>query len=67
MQQNNNIFLDLEFKIPSEKDKLPPLEYRPLSPRQYLDFIEMGIKFLPDFRSACERHMKNAPKVRFTL
>lgn len=68
MKKNNNMPLgDLKFKIPSHEDKSPALEYHPLTPSQYLEFIEIGMKLLPDLDSARERNFSNAPTVRFSL
>lgn len=67
MKTNRSIDLDLEFKIPSKDDARIPLQYAPLSPRQYLDLIEAGIKLLPDVEAAMKRHQRNAPTVRFEL
>ena len=68
MKKNNNISLDdLKFKIPSREDKSPALEYHPLTPSQYLEFIEIGMKFLPDLNAARERSFTHAPTVRFSL
>ncbi len=66
-QKNNRPSSDLKFKIPSFKDMPPALEYHPLTPSQYLDFIEIGIKLLPDLKAARERSFTHAPTVRFSL
>ena len=58
---------DLKLKIPSHEDKSPALEYHPLTPSQYLEFIETGMKLLPDLKAARERNFSHAPTVRFSL
>ena len=67
LQKENNSILELEFKIPTEEDRPLPLEYHPLSPQQYLDFIMLGIKMNPNIKKALEYHMKHGPTVRFEL
>jgi hypothetical protein len=68
MRQKNRISSgDLKFKIPSREDKRIALEYHPLTPMQYLDFIETGIKLLPDLEAARDRNFLDAPTVRFSL
>jgi hypothetical protein len=68
MKQKNSLpSSDLKFKIPSREDKHPSLEYHPLTPTQYLNFIETGIKLLPDLKAARERSFTHAPTVRFSL
>jgi len=68
MQPKNNLSSsDLKFKIPSSKDMRQALEYHPLTPMEYLTFIETGIKLLPDLEAARKRNMKHIPKTRFRL
>ena len=67
LQRKNNSFLDLEFKIPTEADRPPPLAYHPLSPRKYLDFISIGIEMCPENLEKAKHDLKRAPKVRFEL
>ena len=68
MRKNCSISLgDLKFKIPSRKDEPPALKYHPLTPRQYLNLIETGIKLLPDLEAARKWNMSCAPKTRFKL
>ena len=68
MQQKNSLAaLELKFKIPSSKDMHPALEYHPLTPTEYLNFIETGIKLLPDLEAARKWNMRHAPSVRFKL
>ena len=68
MKKTNNMSSgDLNFKIPSSEDQSTALEYRPLTPSQYLEFIEIGMKLLPDLNAARERSFTHSPTVRFRL
>ncbi|HCE45653.1 MAG TPA: hypothetical protein DET40_19090 [Lentisphaeria bacterium] len=66
-QTKKSLRAGLKFKIPSYEDKTPALEYHPLTPSQYLNFIETGIKLLPDLKAARERSMLHAPTAKFRL
>lgn len=57
----------LTFKIPGKGDRRPKATKSHFSSRDYLDFIELGIKISSDIKSARKFHMKHSPKVRFTL
>jgi hypothetical protein len=61
------IDLDLDFNTLGEGEKEPKLKYNPLSPREYLDFLEASSRCLPDLSLAREEHMKSYPRTRFTL
>lgn len=59
--------LELEFKTLTDKDREPELKFHPLTPTEYLDFLEASSKCLPDLNAAKKRHMENHPQVQFTL
>jgi len=63
-----NDLLSIEFKIPSAQDLKKNIKYNPLSPKDFLEFIEAGLKLTPDFDSYRKARLKEAPcSVRFKL
>ena len=65
--KKNKLDLDLEFKTLSDEDIEPKLKFHPLTPREYLNFLEASFKCLPDLASAKKRNMAIHPRVKFTL
>lgn len=61
-----NKSFDLNLKKPvgeyEVKDK-----YFSLRPEQYADFIEAGMKLLPDKKAVIKKRNKNLPKIKFKL
>lgn len=57
---------DLSFKIPSTNVR-PSIKHCTLTPKQYLEFIEYGIKLTPDFKRFLKMKKISFPKVRFKL
>ena len=58
--------LDLEFKIPTEDDFVNnKREYKPLSFKQYLEFVELGLKMGKNAGKSIAYGAKRFPTVRF--
>lgn len=64
--KNKQIKKDLDLKILRAADR-KIRKYHPLSPKEYLEFIDTTIKLLPDSKKAMELSMRNYPKVPFYL
>jgi hypothetical protein len=59
--------LSLTFKKPSSLDVRPRLKNHALPPKHYLDFIECGIKLLPNTKALRRRRFEQGPTVRFKI
>ena len=57
---------NLNFKIPSTKETEHPIK-RTLTPKQYAEFIEYGVKLAPNFKKFLKLNTRSFPKVRFKL
>ena len=66
MKDKAHYDLSLVFKIPRKTYKCGFGE-KTLTPAQYAEFVEMGLKILPDIGKEREFRIKNAPKVPFKL
>ena len=42
-------------------------KYLSLTPEQYADFIETGLKLLPDLKAVLKKRKKDIPTVKFKL
>ena len=61
----NNKF-DLNLREP-EMDYEVKKRYFSLTPEQYVDFIETGLKLLPDLKAAIKKRKEEIPTVKFKL
>lgn len=60
--------LDLEFKIPHEEDFVKnKREYKPLSFKQYLEFVELGLKMRGNAGTSIGNDARRFPTVRFNF
>lgn len=66
MNSKSEFPLSLKFKIPQSIPK-EKSEKKSLSPEEYAEFIQLGLKILPDIKKERKQRIENAPKVRFKL
>ena len=60
--------LSIDLKIPSKKDSKKAIKHHPLTPHEFLEFLETGRKLTPDFASYIKARLKKTPcNVRFKL
>lgn len=67
MKKNKNRNSELSFIISSIKKNEIPVQFCPLTPEKYLQFIECGASLNPDYKSYIENKKDYKTEVRFKL